>query len=98
MRVQVTKYDRRLTLEGWEGFVAVEEEEASPLWALYFDRDDDGLQGEDRIGNQGLRMLSLEVWRRELRMDRDTAVETRLDRIRAREEREEKSSNETTVS
>ncbi|KAF2170516.1 hypothetical protein M409DRAFT_35964, partial [Zasmidium cellare ATCC 36951] len=91
----VTKYDRRLTCEGWEGFVAVEEEDGCPLWALYFDREDDGLQSEERVGTQRLRMLALEVWRRELRADRETAVENRLERIRAREE---KSSEETTVS
>lgn len=31
-----------LTFEGWEGFVAVEEEKGK--WALYFDRGDDGLK------------------------------------------------------
>lgn len=93
--MQVTKYERRLTFEGWEGFVAVEEEDGSPLWGLYFDREDDGLQSEERVGTQRLRMLALEVWRRELRADRETAVENRLERIRAREEN---SSEETTVS
>ncbi|KAK7608367.1 hypothetical protein JOL62DRAFT_558531 [Phyllosticta paracitricarpa] len=38
-----TRQDRRLTFEGWEGFTAVEEE--PDLWALYFDRDDNGLEG-----------------------------------------------------
>jgi len=32
-----------LTMEGWEGFVAVEEEKGE--WALYYDREDDGLRG-----------------------------------------------------
>ena len=36
-----TKYDRRLTLEGWEGFVAVQEAEG--VWGLYFDKDQDVL-------------------------------------------------------
>ena len=31
-----------LTLEGWEGFAALEE--SSGIWALYYDRDDDGLE------------------------------------------------------
>lgn len=31
-----------LTIEHWEGFVAVEER--SGLWALYYDRGDDGLR------------------------------------------------------
>lgn len=37
-----TPNDKRLTLEGWERFTVVEEEEN--VWALYFDRDDDGLE------------------------------------------------------
>lgn len=82
-----TKMDRRLTFEGWEGFVAVEEEEDSGLWAVYFDVDDDGLRGDGRIGSKGgTRMLALEVWRREMRVDREDAVEERAERIRAREE------------
>ncbi|KAF2401912.1 hypothetical protein EJ06DRAFT_548124 [Trichodelitschia bisporula] len=32
-----------LTFEGWEGFVAVEEQKG--IWAVYFDRDDDRLKG-----------------------------------------------------
>ena len=52
-----------LTLEGWEGFFAVEEKEEeeeeeegknSGVWALYFDREDDGLKGLRR-GRRGLR-------------------------------------------
>lgn len=39
-----TRQDHRLTLEGWEGFVAVEEGEG--VWALYFDLDDDGLKSK----------------------------------------------------
>jgi hypothetical protein len=31
-----------LVLEGWEGFVAVEEKR--DIWAVYYDRDDDGLK------------------------------------------------------
>lgn len=91
----VTKADKRLTFEGWEGFVAVEETEGSGLWALYFDVDDDGLRGEGRVGEQNVRMLALEIWRRELRMDRESAMEERVERIKAREEL---SSEETTVS
>ncbi|KIX07812.1 uncharacterized protein Z518_02466 [Rhinocladiella mackenziei CBS 650.93] len=33
--------EKRLSFEGWEGFVVVEEEPGQ--WALYFDRDDNGL-------------------------------------------------------
>ncbi|KAK7179067.1 hypothetical protein DPSP01_003428 [Paraphaeosphaeria sporulosa] len=35
--------DKRVTLEGWEGFMAVKYGPGE--WALYFDRDDDGLAG-----------------------------------------------------
>lgn len=38
-----------VTFEGWEGFVVVEEEvgrgRGGGEWALYFDRNDDGLRG-----------------------------------------------------
>ena len=92
-----TKVDRRLTFQGWEGFVAVEESDGSPLWALYFDVDDNGLKGEDMVGTQRLRMLALEIWRRELRLNREDAVSERVDRLRARREKDEES-EETTVS
>jgi hypothetical protein len=55
-----TKQDRRMTLEGWEGFCAVEETPGS--WALYFDRDDDGLK---RKLPMGTRVLEVELIRRE---------------------------------
>lgn len=54
-----TKVDRRLLFEGWEGFLAVREEDGG--WALYFDREDDGLGG--REGGK----LEVELWRKELR-------------------------------
>lgn len=81
-----TKVDRRLMFEGWEGFIAVEETEGSGLWALYFDVNDDGLRHGDRIGTKEKRMLAVEVWRKELRRDRETAVEERLERLKLREE------------
>lgn len=55
-----TRQDRRMTLEGWEGFVAVEE--FPGIWALYFDRDDDGLTTKVPIGT---RVLEIELTRRE---------------------------------
>ncbi|EMF14834.1 uncharacterized protein SEPMUDRAFT_132410 [Sphaerulina musiva SO2202] len=94
----VTKTDRRLTFEGWEGFVAVQEHDGEDLWALYFDVHDDGLTSGERVGTQALRMLALEVWRRELRVDREMAMEERLERIRMRREEEERKSESTTVS
>jgi len=90
-----TKIERRLTFEGWEGFIAVEETVGSGLWALYFDVQDDGLKGDGRVGTQDLRMLEVEIWRRELRLDRETAMIERVERIKARED---SSSEETTVS
>lgn len=55
-----TRQDRRLTLEGWEGFAAVEE--LPGIWALYFDRDDDGLVTKVPLGT---RVLEVELDRRE---------------------------------
>lgn len=92
-----TKLDRRLTFQGWEGFVAVEETEGDPLWALYFDVGDNGLKGENMIGMKRVRMLALEIWRRELRWNREDAVQERVDRLRARREKDEES-EESTVS
>ena len=62
-----TRLDRRLTFEGWEGFVAVEE---SPLlWALYFDRDDNGLRGKVQPGT---RVLEVELSRKEKPIEKST--------------------------
>ena len=45
--------DSRMTLDEWEGFLAVEEdgyrdEEGKPRWALYYDMNDDGLKGRKK--------------------------------------------------
>ena len=80
-----TQVDRRMTFEGWEGFIAVEEEDSSGLWALYFDCSDDGLRSGNRPGTKDLRMLEVEVWRKELRRDRMTSLEDRVERMKARE-------------
>lgn len=82
-----TKADRRLTFQDWEGFIAVQEEDGDDLWALYFDVDDDGLTGADRIGNKDKRMLEVEVWRKEARRDFDASIEERADRMEEREAR-----------
>ncbi|KAI1099986.1 hypothetical protein F4804DRAFT_336710 [Jackrogersella minutella] len=55
-----TRQDRRMTLENWEGFVAVEE--FPGIWALYFDHDDDGLVTKVPMGT---RVLEVELTRRE---------------------------------
>jgi hypothetical protein len=64
-----TRQDHRLTFETWEGFCAVEEEPY--LWALYFDRYDDGLRGKVR---PGARILELELRRVEKRYARDPSL------------------------
>jgi hypothetical protein len=58
----VTKMDRRVTLTGWEGFVAVRYGPGE--WALYFDVDDNGLQGV--IGDE----MEVELVRKEQRQRR----------------------------
>ncbi|KAI4741608.1 hypothetical protein E4T50_07982 [Aureobasidium sp. EXF-12298] len=83
-----TPIDRRLTFEGWEGFVIVQEDEDSDLWALYFDRDDDGLRGEGKVGTQDKRMLLVEVSRKEMRRTKLVSDEERITRIRERAEAE----------
>ncbi|KAH0562292.1 hypothetical protein GP486_003010 [Trichoglossum hirsutum] len=60
-----TRIEKRITLEGWEGFMAVEEEQKS--WALYFDRDDNGLEG--KVSEK--RMLEIELTRKERRKGKD---------------------------
>jgi len=54
-----------LTMEGWEGFVAVEEER--DFWAVYFDRDDNGLR--KRV--HGRRVLQCSLERRVLDEEED---------------------------
>ncbi|KAF2449103.1 hypothetical protein P171DRAFT_337884, partial [Karstenula rhodostoma CBS 690.94] len=61
-----TRQDRRLTFDGWEGWCAVEE--APARWALYFDRDDDGLRA--KVG-EGTRVLEIELCRKEKRWKKD---------------------------
>lgn len=56
-----TRQDRRLTLGGWEGFVAVQE---GDFWALYFDLDGDRLQSKVP---EGTPVLDIELQRIEMR-------------------------------
>lgn len=58
-----TRQDRRLTLGGWEGFVAVKE--AGGFWALYFDLEGDRLRS--RVA-EGTPVLELELQRIEMRV------------------------------
>jgi hypothetical protein len=61
-----TRQDRRLTFESWEGWCAVEE--APTRWALYFDKDDDGLKSKLAAGT---RVLEIELTRKEKRWKKD---------------------------
>ena len=63
-----TPIDRRLSFDGWEGFTVVEEEPNS--WALYFDVDDDGLDGKL---DEGVRIMEIELTRQELRLRKEDA-------------------------
>lgn len=60
-----TRIDKRITLEGWEGFMAVEEDQGS--WALYFDREDNGLRGK----TCKKRILEVEMTRKEKRIRKE---------------------------
>ncbi|PBP16473.1 hypothetical protein BUE80_DR012735 [Diplocarpon rosae] len=65
----VTPIDRRLTFDGWEGFTVVEEEEG--VWALYFDVDDNGLEGKVPVTK---RIMEVELTRKELRMQKGDSI------------------------
>ncbi|KAF2107381.1 hypothetical protein BDV96DRAFT_506319 [Lophiotrema nucula] len=58
----VTKIDKRVTLEGWEGFMAVRY--GPKEWALYFDRDDNGLKG---ILDDEMKKVEVVLVRREMK-------------------------------
>jgi len=59
-----TDDEQGITLEGWEGFVAVEEirglDGGRGIWALHFDRNDDGLKGKA----DGKRVLQVSLERK----------------------------------
>ncbi|WWD06126.1 hypothetical protein V865_004211 [Kwoniella europaea PYCC6329] len=83
-----TSVDKRMTFEGWEGFIAVEEDEREDIWALYFDRFDDGLSSDGLIGDfestgKQVRMLEVQLIRKERQKDFEMAQEERVERIRA---------------
>jgi len=62
-----TKIDRRMTFEGWEGFIAVKEKAGT--WALYFDIEDDGLK--EKV--TGRRKLEVELTRKERKKPKEEA-------------------------
>ncbi|KAF2194668.1 hypothetical protein K469DRAFT_650598 [Zopfia rhizophila CBS 207.26] len=61
----VTRIDKRVTLEGWEGFMAVRY--GPREWALYFDRDDNGLKG---IIDPEMRIMEIVLVRRERKQEK----------------------------
>ena len=82
-----TQVDRRMTFEGSEGFVIVQEDEEEDLWALYFDKHDNGLSNPGLIGDvegrgKRSRMLEVQISRKERPKDREMATEERIERIR----------------
>ena len=56
-----TKVDKRMIFEGWEGFMAVKEDK--DRWALYFDKEDDGLK--EKVKDK--RIVEVELVRKERR-------------------------------
>lgn len=56
-----------MMFEGWEGFLAVEEK--SGTWALYFDREDDGLKG--KVHRK--RTVEVELSRKEMKQTKENA-------------------------
>ncbi|ODN92825.1 hypothetical protein L198_05621 [Cryptococcus wingfieldii CBS 7118] len=83
-----TQIDRRMTFEGWEGFVVVQVDEERDLWGLFFDRDDNGLSGPGQIGEvkegeKRKRMLQVELVRSEMEKTRYDAFEERRERLKA---------------
>jgi len=65
----VSPIDRRLTFDGWEGFIVVEVEENK--WQLYFDVDDDGLEGKVPLTQ---RIMEVELTRKETRMVKGASI------------------------
>ncbi|KAL2067615.1 hypothetical protein VTL71DRAFT_2040 [Oculimacula yallundae] len=62
---ECTRQDKRLTLDKWEGFLAVKEDDGE--WGLYFDIDEDMLVG--KLG-EGKEVLEVELCRWEKRVRR----------------------------
>lgn len=79
-----TDVERRLTFEGWEGFVAVKERNE---WGLYFDRDDDGLRDKQGSGKRVLRVL---LTRKEIAKTKEKADEERWENVKEMRSKGEK--------
>lgn len=68
-----TRQDRRLTLGGWEGFVAVKE---GDFWALYFDLDDDRLRSKKHHLGDDPVVIDVVLARNEMRVPKPQPVPT----------------------
>ncbi|KAF2829050.1 hypothetical protein CC86DRAFT_261048, partial [Ophiobolus disseminans] len=66
-----TRQSWRLTFQGWEGFCAVEVEPG--VWGVFFDVEDDGLQGRIKAGSlpESSRILEIELQRVEKKYTKD---------------------------
>jgi hypothetical protein len=87
-----TSLDRRITLEGWEGFVAVREGKGN--WALYFDREDNGLEG---LVSPKKRKVEVELSRKEMKKRKGKTngrTSTPVDEGRGASEEEDKEERE----
>ncbi|KAL1640625.1 hypothetical protein SLS58_006821 [Diplodia intermedia] len=79
-----TDDEQGVTLEGWEGFVAVELDEAAAVdglrWQLYYDRWDDRLGRGEKVGGRRVLPVSLErrVLPEELRRQEEEEAERKM--------------------
>jgi hypothetical protein len=75
-----------MTFEDWEGFVAVEETPGT--WALYFDREDDGLRSKFPPST---RILEVELTRREKKVEKpaEDAAKTLDEMMRQQQQQNE---------
>jgi hypothetical protein len=77
-----TEDESGVTLEDWEGWVAVEEEEREDglKWALYYDRYDDDLGNGRKVGGRKRLQCSLErkVLPDELRKAQEAAADQKM--------------------
>lgn len=89
-----TAIDKRVTFEGWEGFMAVQEEvegSAGEMWALYFDKDDNFLSTRDDMpGSTGKRKMQVQLSRRERPKTKEEEEQERQEKVERRNQREQR--------
>lgn len=64
-----TPNDKRLTFDGWEGFMVVEVEKG--VWQLFYDMNDDGLED---VVEPDKRIMEVELTRKEMRMQKGDSI------------------------